>query len=370
MLSAGLLLSWWKLCDFFSGYRAVMVAGIVVVAGWAAILMFQNLQLIDEAGYRFALMGGLTEARFTLLPTGLLIRVLLWSSVVLIVLRFNTSSVLLAGFLVGCLVLMNMQWVTGKNIQPGHWSFGADRIIGWMVILLGVYIVRRYLPSRIMMLKQGILFISVLFFFAATWVSWRNFEVLSRWDAERTEVIEFLNTQPSLVVLVPEIWLETDVLIHTPHYSFIPRGAQSAVSAEEHWNRLTYAAVALGYSNEGFEQWLHTRSVRFFGMLYGTSKEFSSSFYYDPTRREGVLRFSAGQLPDWDNDLINKSLKVGLGATRPPDLLVLHADESRIPGENIVFENNKYRVSQVLPVSRMEWGQSLPVAERKYPLVH
>jgi hypothetical protein len=363
----GFMLKWWKFKDVRNQYAFSGFVLCFVLVAWGAVILFQNSQLSDEEGYRFALMGGLAESRFFLLPIGLLIRIVLWSVAALIVLRIKPESVLLLGFLVGCVVLMNMQIVVGKNIQPGHWSFGIDRVYAWIAILITAVAIKKYIRVWIPKLVLPILTITVIFFALQTFMSWRHFERLSHWSKERAEVIEFLKTQPVSVVLAPELWIETDILIHTPHYSFLPRGAQSSVSMAEQLQRVSHAAFVLGYSKEGFLKWLHIRSVRFFGMLYATEKEFSSTYFYDPAKQEEVLAFASGMLPSWDwkevenyhesSDLLHKKL----------DLIVLHSEESKpVAAGEIIFKNADYTVYRAMPLASKEWGAALPCPEKHY----
>lgn len=366
----GLLLKWWKINILFGSYRKLLMAFVTVVAGWCCILLFQNGQLADEAGYRFSLMGGLTEARFTLLPMGFIVRAVFWSVVVLILLRANTNAVLLSIFLIGCVVLMNMQLITGKNIQPGHWTFGSDRIFAWMAVLIVVDVGKKFLSRWTTYMYRAAMGLSLIFFILITYTSWKYFEKMSRWNQERVELISYLKTQPSSVILAPEIWIETDILIHAPqHYSFIQRGAQSALDVQEHWERLTHAAFVLGYSKEGFIKWLHIRSVRFFGMLYGTEKEFSSSYFYDPEKKAGVLKFNEGQLPEWDIELVDAYAKSDGLIQKRMDLVVLHQAESMPVGAEVIFENSGFKVYRAPKEVRKEWGTNFPIPEKKYPVV-
>lgn len=362
----GFLLKWWKF-DVLKRYRLVTLAFCSVLVAWLAVVLFQNNQLADAEGYRFALMGGLTEARFLLLPPGLLIRVALWIIVALVALRFSENAVLLVVFLVSSLVLMNMQLVVGKNIQPGHWSFGIDRVYAWIAILVVAKGVRRLRPYWVPGIVRIAVLSSLLFFTLQTLVSWQYFEKLSRWSTQRAEVISFLKEQPPASVLAPELWLETDILIHTPHYSFLPRGAQSALSADEHLQRLTHAAQVLGYSREGFLEWLHIRSVRFFGMLYATEKEFSSTYFYMPDKRNEVLDFRKGLLPSWDWQVVNNYLQSDSILNKKLDLIVLHSEESdpALAGE-VVFKNAEYIVYRAMPLSTKVWGIAMPSPEKGY----
>ncbi len=341
------------------------------MAGWAGILLFQNSQLADEEGYRFALMGGLTEARFFLLPAGLLIRIMIWTVVILLVLKLKPDSVLLVFFLVGCAVLMNMQLVVSKNIQPGHWSFGVDRVFGWIVIITGAGLLQRYAQRWVTKLTYPALTILIVMFGLQSFFSWRNFESLSRWDKERGELIAFMKTQPRAVFLAPELWLETDLLIHTQHYSFLPRGAQSAVSSEEQLERLAHSGFMLQYSEAGFIQWLHIRSVRFFGMLYGTSKEFSSTLYYTPQFQPGVIQFNDGDLPEWDRAVIETYRLSDRKLSKKLDWIILHRNEyTPTSPDEIVFKNEHYLVLKALPLKQKQWGNQLPGPEQKYPLIN
>lgn len=365
IVAVGFLLKWWKV-EVLKQYRMVVIAFSAVLIGWACIVLFQNNQLSDAAGYRFALMGGLAEARFLLLPTGLLIRVALWSMVALIALRFNQNAIFLVVFLIGCLVLMNMQLIVGKNIQPGHWPFGIDRVYGWIAILLAARAVKNTKPKWIPNLIGIALSCALVFFALQTITSWQYFEKLSRWSTHRAEVISFLAGQPQASVLVPELWLETDILIHTPHYSFVPRGAQSALSAEEHLQRLAHAALILGYSREGFLEWLHIRSVRFFGMLYATEKEFSSTYYYLPDKRSEVLDFRKGLLPSWDWKIIDDYLESNDVLNKRLDLIVLHITEAPPESEAIIFRNENFVVLRAAQLKNKAWGNELPIPEQPY----
>lgn len=371
LLLVGTALRWWKITDFLGQYARVSWIVISVGIFWVIIILIQNHQLTDEEGYRFALMGGLTEARFFLLPTGLLARIILWSIVVLVLIRITPDTVLLVGFLIGCVVLLNLQLIVGKTIQPGHWSFGVDRIFAWMAILVGAVVVNRYFQSfKSKILK--ITWVVVLFYFLGqSFVSWKSFERISRWDEERAELIDFLKVQPAGVVLAPEIWLETDILTHTRHYSFLPRGAQSAVSHREQVERLTHAALMLGYSEQGFLKWLRIRSVRFFGILYGTDKEFSSSFYYDKARQKEVVKFTEkGLLPSWDWAEINHYMTSKDFLTKQIDWIVLFADEPMpVVKGDIVFQNDRYRIVQAGPIEMKSWGSNDPIKEQRYPIV-
>ncbi|MBL7843312.1 MAG: hypothetical protein JNK44_05575 [Cyclobacteriaceae bacterium] len=367
----GLGLRWWKLIEFFTQYAKVGLTVSIVGVLWIVIIIFQNSQLSDAEGYRFALMGGLTEARFFLLPSGLLLRVFLWSVIILIILRFTPNAILLVSFLMACVTLLNLQVLVGKTIQPGHWSFGVDRIFAWIIILAGASILQKYFKQYQNYFLGGVWFILLFFFIGQSLVSWSTFERMSRWDAERSEVIDFLSSQPSGVVLSSEIWLETDVLIHTSHYSFLPRGAQSAVSHREQMQRLTEAALILGYSPQGFVDWLQIRSVRFFGILYGTDKEFCSTLFYDKTRRQEVIDFGAKRLlPSWDWEEINLYMASEDNLNKKMDWIVQHAEESLpdISGE-IVFQNSKYRVLRAKRLDRKFWGTNKPIKEQRYPVV-
>lgn len=370
LLIAGIALRWWKLTDFFSQYARVGWTVISVGLIWIIIILIQNHQLADEEGYRFALMGGLTEARFVLLPTGLLTRIILWSIVALVVLRFTPDAIALVGFLIGCVILLNLQMIVGKTIQPGHWSFGVDRIFAWTAIVVGAALVNRYLQSfkhRILIVTWAVIFI---YFIGQTFVSWKSFERISRWDTERAEAIDFLNSQPAGVVLAPEIWLETDILTHTKHYSFLPRGAQSAVSHREQMERLTHAALMLGYSEQGFLDWLQIRSVRFFGILYGTDKEFSSSLYYDKTKQQEVIDFTEKHiLPSWDKVEINHYITSTDFLAKQLDWIVLFAGEQMpsVKGD-FVFQNDRYRIIKVSALQRKSWGNNVPIKEQRYPI--
>jgi hypothetical protein len=366
----GFVLRWWKWNSVWSNYKSTVFIFCLVMLGWGGLLLFQNSQLADEEGYRFALMGGLTEARFALLPVGLLIRIILWSLIMLIVLKWKPDSVLLVSFLTGCMVLMNMQLIVGKNIQPGHWSFGVDRVFAWIIILTAAWLVRTYAQRWSKQLIHTALVLVLILFGFQSYFSWRSFESLSHWDTERYEVIAFMKAQPAAVVLVPEIWLETDILIHTPHFSFIPRGAQSAVSVSEQLERLAHSGFVLGYSKEGFLKWLHIRSVRFFGMLYGTSKEFSSTLYFTPKFQPEVLEFNSGDLPEWDWDVIETYSNSDTSLSKKLDWVVLHHEEYQpLPNDEVVFENKKYIVIKAPRVVNKEWGVNMPGPERKYPLI-
>ncbi len=371
LLTAGFGFRWWKFKDFFNQYARVSLIVVGVGMVWGIVILIQNQQLADEEGYRFALMGGLTEARFLLLPTGLLIRIALWSIVVLIVLRFTPNAMMLVGFLLGCVILLNIQVLVGKTIQPGHWSFGVDRVFAWIVILVGAAIAERYLWSYRQYILTTTWIVVFIFFIAQTFVSWKSFERISRWDHERSEVIGFLKSQPQGVVLAPEIWLETDILTHTKHYSFLPRGAQSAVSHREQMERLTHAALLLGYSEQGFMDWLQIRSVRFFGILYGTDKEFSSSLYYDKTKKQEVIDFTDSHiLPSWDRAEINHYIASTDFLTKQLDWIVLFTSESMpsVTGE-LVFQNDRYRIVKVSKLNQKSWGHNSPIKEQRYPII-
>lgn len=370
IVAVGFMLRWWRFRNIKERYPQLGFIFCFVLAAWGGVIFFQNSQLADEEGYRFALMGGLAEARFFLMPMGLLLRVVLWSAVVLIVLKVKPDTVLLVGFLLGCLLLMNMQLVVGKNIQPGHWSFGVDRIYGWIAILILASAIRKYGQLWLPKLVPATVLITLVFFIAQTILSWKHFEKLSRWDDERTEVIAFLNSQPLSVVLAPELWLERDILVHTPHYSFLPRGAQSAVSHREQMERLTHAALLLGYSKEGFNDWLHIRGVRFFGMLYGTEKEFSSTLYYDKVKQQEVIDYHAKRLlPSWDWEEVNLYLTSDEFLEKKLDWIVLHAGEPSPVEDDIVFQNDRYRVIRASKLDRKSWGSNVPVKEQRYPIV-
>lgn len=371
VIVVGFGLRWWTFSDLIRRHKTLLWSIVLVGGVWISVIVIQNAQLADEEGYRFALMGGLTEHRFFLLPAGLLLRILLWSVALLIVLRITPNSIVLVTFLVGCALLLNLQIITGKTIQPGHWAFGVDRIFAWMILLIGASLLNRYFERS----KSKIVFIScclvIALSVAQTFVSWRSFERISRWDPERAQLVEYLNTQPKGVVLVPEIWLETDILIHTKHYNFLPRGAQSAVSQREQMERLTHAALMLGYSEQGFMDWLQIRSVRFFGLLYGTEKEFSSSLYYDKTTQPEVIDFTEKHiLPSWDKAQISRYMTSDDFLTKQLDWIVLFADEETpsVKGE-VVFQNDRYRVVKVQALGRKVWGQNLPIKEQRYPLI-
>jgi len=366
----GFMLKWWKFKEVRNQYVFSGFIFCFVLVAWVAVILFQNSQLSDEEGYRFALMGGLAESRFFLLPFGLLIRIALWSVAALIMLRIKPESVLLVGFLVGCMLLMNMQLVVGKNIQAGHWSFGVDRIYAWIAILILAVAIKKYNRIALPKIVLATLAISITFFAAQTFMSWKHFENLSRWDKDRAEVISFLKSQPVSVVLAPELWIDTDILIHTPHYSFLPRGAQSAVSASEQLQRATHAACVLGYSREGFLKWLHIRSVRFFGMLYATEKEFSSTYFYDPAKHQEVVEFSSGELPSWDWKEVEQYLESPNMLNKKLDLIVLHSDESKpIAAEDVVFRNEQYVVYRAVPLTMKTWGNALPCREKRYTAI-
>ncbi len=366
---SGFVFHWWRLSDIRK-YSLLSIILCVVLVGWCGVLLFQNSQLTDEEGYRFALMGGLTEARFYLMPFGLLLRIILWSTMALLVLKIKPDSVLLIGFLLGCAILMNLQLVVGKNIQPGHWSFGIDRVFAWIAILLIAAVIKKYVRVWLPKLISVTIVVTFIFFVAQTFVSWRYFENLSRWDDERTEVIAFLKSQPASVVLAPELWIETDILVHTPHYSFLPRGAQSSVSASEQMQRISHAAFMLGYSKEGFSKWLHIRSVRFFGMLYATEKEFSSTYFYDPAKQKEVLAFASGTLPSWDWEIVENYKTTTRMLNKKLDLIVLHSDETRpVASGELIFKNARYSVYKAVPLTIKEWGQAVPTSEKRYSSV-
>ncbi len=369
IISVGFLLRWWNLSVIRKQHVSSSLIFCIVLVGWGCILLFQNSQLDDEEGYRFALMGGLAEARFLLISSGLLIRIVLWSVFALIVLKINPDSVLLVGFLLGCVLLMNMQMVVGKNIQPGHWSFGVDRVYAWIAILLMAVVTRKYGREWLPKLMVGSVVITFIFFVIQSALSWKHFENLSRWEDTRTEVISFLNTQPTSVVLAPELWIEKDILVHTAHFGFLPRGAQSAVSATEQLQRISHAAFILGYSKEGFVKWLHMRSVRFFGMLYATEKEFSSTYFYDESKRNEVLDFSKGLLPSWDWEIVEKYKASEMMLNKKLDLIVLHTDEVKpVDTGEVIFKNKKYIVYKAVPLKNKEWGDAMPCKEKRYSL--
>jgi len=232
----------------------------------------------------------------------------------------------------------------------GHWSFILDDLFAWSFLLVGITLLRK-LQVPLRLFKAGILAVFVLFFITYSYLSWKHFLNLSKWNPQRTELIAYLNTLPRKIVLVPEIWLETDVLIHTRHHNFLPRGAQSAVAREELAQRLAHAAQLLGYSKEGFSQWIHTKGVRFFGMLYATSREFASSYSIDLAKKTEFTAYQQGNLPpDVEATFINMKTgdtppKIGF---QQPDLLVLHrAEAGDYLQREVWFENDKFLVLEV-----------------------
>jgi hypothetical protein len=369
IIGISVLLKWVHVPLLFKTHKNVLIVLGFVLVWWTAALLFQNTQLADQEGYRFALMGGLTEARFTLLPMGFILRAALWSILILILLRFDARSVLLAGFLFGCVVLMNMQVIAGKNIQPGHWTFGADKIFAWIQILIIARVVKKYLRRWQGQIRGVALVISIVFFALFSFSSWKYFERMSRWDDDRVELITFLREMPQSVILAPELWIDTDILIHTHHFSFLPRGAQSAVSINEQLDRLTHAALILRYSKEGFIQWLHTRSVRFFGMMYGTRKEFSSSLYYNSSTQPDVIQFDEGGLADQDAEIIENYIRSDSYVSKRLDLIVIYRDEPKPFAGKVIFENEKFIVLEAAELKSKAWGSERPIGERKYPLL-
>jgi hypothetical protein len=369
VIAAGFMLKWWSISRIQQQYTGVLFSIITITVVWGAVIVFQTIQLQTEHGYRFALMGGQTEARFVLLPFGLLVRIIFWSALLWFFIRLQPRSVILIGFLIGCLCLMNMQLITGKNIQPGHWSFGIDRIFGWIFIICAASLSKKYIVDYHQKARAAIGIICILFFIGQSFKSWEDFSSKSQWDDERAQLIEFMNKLPKAVVLVPEIWLETDILIHTKHQGFLGRGAQSAIELKEQMERIAHAALVLNYSKEGLISWLHIRSVRFFGMLYGIEKEFSSSFYYDPAQREEIFKFRGGSLTAWDNEMIDNYLTKKGNIDKQLDYVVLHTCEvDRDYFEDLVFENRKYSVFRAKNLGIKMWGTHFPINEMKYPL--
>lgn len=367
----GLILKWSTIIDLCTKYRVVVIGVVGVYIFWIAVVLFQSFQFASKEGYLFSLMSGLTEARFGLFPQGALIRLFLWVSIALFIFRFQVHAVMLCIYLVACIVLLNMQLVVGKTIQPGHWLFGTDRVFAWLLILVIVNLASRWLAIRY---RKGVM-VSVLVFTSVFFViqntySWGNFFENSRWPKERAELVQFLNQQKPGVLLVPELWLETDLLISTHHYAYLPRGAQSVVSLDDLWQRLTSAAFILGYSKEGLTSWVHTRAVRFFGFLYGSDIEFSSSLFFDPKTRDDVLSFESGNIIESDWERIDQYVKDTTQLVGKLDYVVLHRDET-IPDAlgDVLFENGDFVVLKAPVIVEKKWGTGVPVDEKPYPLV-
>lgn len=103
-------------------------------------------------------------------------------------------------------------------------------------------------------------------------------------------------------------------------------------------------------------EWLHIRSVRFFGMLYATEKEFSSTYFYRPDKRTEVLDFRKGLLPSWDWQVVNNYLQSDSILNKKLDLIVLHSTEVALNPEMIIFRNDNFVVLRATPLKKKDWG--------------
>ncbi|MBF0431510.1 MAG: hypothetical protein HQK83_09540 [Fibrobacteria bacterium] len=377
VLITGMSLKWWNLKKLLK-YKSVIIALFIILVVWIAVFVFQNVQLSNEAGRFFSLSNGLTESRFILFPTGLVIRIIFWVFILIYFVKFKPESILPSLYLIICFLMLNMQLITGKNIQPGHWTLGVQKMFAWCLIISICFILIPFIKKRfpVFRTKQRWLFTSgivLLLFFVSirSYASWHLFTRKSEMDSNRFELITFLKDLPMGVVLSPELDLETDVLLHTSQKTFLPRAQQSAVSHKECIERLAQAAFILGYSKQGFYDWLHIKGQRFFGVLYGTNKEFSSSLFYDPKTKGGVLEYQKGVMPIWDEEIIQTYQASPEPGKWKLDYLVLFKEEvAKDPlcahGGNVLFENQTYTVLEAPPLVSWKkvWCSEVPYIKK------
>lgn len=210
--------------------------------------------------------------------------VLVFCVAILPSLRRKPAVLFFVAMLLSYFVTVNIQVVTGFNVQPDHWYRTLFLPIFLVMSLLLVFLYDRYAPLSCKRAARPVAALFLVFFFSSYLVSEYR---MSRIYAEDFTIpvselhsYQWLNahTPPGSVVGALAYDTNYALLLHTHNKVFLPVGLATVSPHNERWQRLFALSKRYALSPEQFKRHASGGAYYFFGGKY-LDHGFDRSFY-------------------------------------------------------------------------------------------
>lgn len=262
--------------------------------------------------------------------------------------------VLITGFLLSYIILVNAQLITGFNPQPDHWYREQFLVLGVTLFLLALWTYDRYIKTRVQRIAVPALYFFLLYFFTAQLygeflysAAHANGYTISRAHMESYEWLRRHTPEKSVVGSVdPDS--NREIQLYSHNKMFVPNGLNSTVPSREVWERYFFTARIFQVRPEAFEQSLYSGDTLYylFSAQYQT-KEFDSSFF--PEKRQ---KYSDALIAEKRNEYEHYLEQPFVFLPYRLDYLYVSRREPRLGGDPIrvsprlkkVFENESAKI--------------------------
>jgi hypothetical protein len=332
--------------------KALVIVGITAVL---SIPYWINLwSAIQSPNYAFlAQRNGVIVGRASFFPPSYIVG----SLFVTLVLgsRIKPQFWFIIAFLIGGLICLNQQVVTGSTLQPGHWQNYSLKT--FLIIALAPVVVRieqLFQKSFSNKVSNLLLVLGIGFFFVlGLWQ--QNLYYKANWKkfASKQSIASVMgwlndNTKPESVVLTDplnemkgEIPTRLDVLAYSHNYVYLPPYSDTLISKQEFEDRYLTALSFFGHSDKSvYSFFKYKKGVFFYGMsaLAGYGGEPLSSEYIDYLQR----RYSDLRSGDPSKALTRYRVDYVLVRARKAQSIL-----ENLPQLHIVFDDGQYVLFKV-----------------------
>ncbi len=179
-------------------------------------------------------------------------------------------AIFLTAFLLNYFVTVNVQIITGFNLQPDHWYRTQFFIVALAVFLLALWFYDFYLRRYVGRMARisavaGIIYILAGNAYAQVLHS-KMKGLLYTLPAERIESYAWLNAHTENYSVVGALSFSTDaeLQLHTHNKIFVPNGLNTLSQDDEIWSRFFYINNLFGITQKQFNDSLHNGGVAYY----------------------------------------------------------------------------------------------------------
>lgn len=229
------------------------------------------------------IFAGLTYTHSPILPV---LHIVLIMGIIVILWFFKDANIaFIVSFLIGGILCLNQQIITGITLIPGHWQGYTNKTFLIIALVYALFKVIRRLENkkvvRVFRLSQAILFsVTLLFLYVMAFMQQDNYYQANKENMRTRQAVAGVynwlnrNTKNTDVVLTdPYNYLlgkspyNLEVLTYTDCYTYLPIMYTSLLSREEYEDRILTALRFFNYPLQNVDLYLtHAKGAYFFGL--------------------------------------------------------------------------------------------------------
>ena len=254
----------------------IIIASLISIPFW---IHTYNLHLNRNFPNTLA-FAGLIHTHQPILPV---FHIVLSLSIITVLWLQNYPNLLfISSFLMGGILCLNQQIITGLTVVPGHWQGYTNKTFVMLALAVGLFrVVSSIKKKRVflyLLLNKVSITVCILLFFSILAITqqknyYKTHEAAAKSNQAIAGVYRWINhnvDDTDVILTHPHNFLlnrspiVTEVLVYTKCYTYLPSGCSSFASSQENEERTLYAFKFYNYSWSELESYLNYANGAFF----------------------------------------------------------------------------------------------------------